>query len=115
MRLMVIILIMILVGCKNNQNSGEAADNSSSVATGADTVKTETVKTDFTEDSIILIAFPRDSSSISVKGKMTGINHPVTVNISITKGIELDVVLVPEDSIANIRINQLFTPDGKAD
>lgn len=41
--------------------------------------------------------------------------HPVTVLIPIRQGKQLTASLKTEDSLANIRINQIFTPDGKAD
>lgn len=66
-------------------------------------------------DSVINIRFPKDSISTTVSGKMKGINHPVTVLIPIRQGKQLIASLKTEDTLANIRINQIFTPGGKAD
>ena len=66
-------------------------------------------------DSTIMISFPKDSTWVTVSGKMKGINHPITVLIPIKQGKRLSVTILPEDSTANIRINQIFTPSGKAD
>ncbi|MEJ7679796.1 MAG: hypothetical protein WKG06_18460 [Segetibacter sp.] len=68
-----------------------------------------------TNDSTIHISFPKDSTWVTVNGKMKGINHPVTVFIPVKQGKQLTATILPEDSLANIRINQIFTPDGKAD
>lgn len=45
---------------------------------------------------------------------MKGINHPVTVLIPIKQGKQLTASLKTEDSLANIRIKQIFTPDEKS-
>lgn len=66
-------------------------------------------------DSTILISFPRDSTWVTVSATMKGINHPVTVLIPVKRGRQLTATISPEDSTANIRINQIFTPSGKAD
>lgn len=66
-------------------------------------------------DSLIHIRFPVNSTSTTVHGKMKGINFPVTVLIPIRQGKQLIASLKTEDSLANVRINQIFTPDGKAD
>ncbi len=113
MKTCLIIFIAALCACNNTSKSNSPATGGD--MSGNDTAKTTEVKTDFTRDSVINIKFQRDSSSVKVTGKMNGINKPVTVYIPIKKGRQLSVLLVPSDSIANIRINQIFTPDGKAD
>lgn len=75
----------------------------------------DTIRNSEVNDSVIYIRFPADSISTTVSGKMKGINHPVTVLIPIKQGKQLTASIKTEDSLANIRINQIFTPDGKAD
>lgn len=105
-------LLGAVVACNNiNKNNG----SSNHTSAGRTNTNIPATDTDFTKDSVITIRFPKDSSSITVTGKLTGINTPVTVYIPVTKGGELSVLLVPQDSVANIRINQIFFPDGKAD
>lgn len=112
MRLVAIIFLAI-IGCNNAETTKSAtSENTISNIERKDTV---TTKTDFTKDSIFTIHFPKDSNSFTITGKLNGIGKPVTAIIPVKKGNQLTVVLVAEDSVANIRINQIFTPDGKAD
>jgi hypothetical protein len=115
MRIVVLTLIATIVACNHIQNNTNAPGDSIISKTEANKSSINPVKTDFTKDTLIAIQFPSDSSSITVTGKMNGINNPVTVYVPVSKGNLLTVLLNPEDSTANIRINQLFTPDGKAD
>jgi len=114
MKTILIIALFITAGCNNNQ--GDNASQQDSVVTAVDSqIIAPPSKTDFTKDSIIQIRFPADSTSITVKGSLKGVKKPITVYIPIVKGGELTATIVADDSLANIRINQIFTPDGKAD
>ena len=108
------IFILCIAACRNietENNSATAKKIPINDSSGSSAIN----ETDFTKDSIITIKFPKDSSSTTVTCRMNGINKPITVNIPVTIGKKLTMQLIPEDSVANIRINQLFMPNGKAD
>lgn len=114
MKIILIVFVVIVVSCHNTANNTSSSGDSS--VSNIDSINPPPpVKTDFTEDSVINIKFEKDSTSITVRGQMRGINSPVTINIPVTKGGQLSALLVPDDTVANIRINQIFMPDGKAD
>lgn len=112
MRVTLFILAVIVLGCKNGNRNGGSSDTAILTHNSSNTTP---VNTDFTKDTVFTLHFPKDSSSITVVGKLNGINKPVTVIVPIKKGSLLTAALVVEDSIANIRFNQIFFPDGKAD
>lgn len=102
-----------MCSCNSNKQSEAASDSTSSAN---DTTNSSTSVIENTDnDSIINIRFPQGSTSVTVTGKMKGIDHPITVFIPVKQGRQLTAFLVADDSLANIRINQLYTPDGKAD
>lgn len=128
MKALLIILFAAICSCNN---TGENKINTDSVTAKngsisnekntneKDTISNSTNEKDLKDseknDSTILISFPKDSTWVTVKGKMKGINHLVTVYIPVKQGKQLTAAIVPEDSVANVRINQIFTPDGRAD
>lgn len=124
MKSLLILLFVAILSC-NNSNPNFA--NADTVTVKNDNVSSQKDKTNTSElneiksveseknDSTILITFPKDSTWVTVRGKMKGINHPVTVLIPVKQGKQLTAIILPEDSTANIRINQIFTPSGKAD
>lgn len=115
MRTIPIIFLAAVFACNNSESNHSSLNDSIVANRESNAAKDEHIKTDFTKDTIIVIRFPKDSISVTVTGKINGINKPVTVSIPVTTGSQLTALLVPEDSAANIRINQFFSPDGKAD
>lgn len=110
MRKAFIIMVCLIAACKNPP-ANNAASNQNVVSKKAEVKE----MADYTKDSLINIQFSPGDTSTSVRGKLKGINAPVTVYIPVITGTNLSVAIVPEDSVANIRINQIFSPDGKAD
>lgn len=115
MRTLVMMFLVMLPGCNNIQSNNGSLSDSAVVKTDSSSMMGQQVKTDFTKETVITIRFPKDSTSVTVTGRLDGINKRVTVLIPVTKGNELNASLVPEDSVANIRISQVFMPGGKAD
>ncbi|MGI8634944.1 MAG: hypothetical protein ACR2KZ_06040 [Segetibacter sp.] len=115
MRTLLFIIVLAIAGCRNIESDSHSSADKKMSMNDSSASPVNSYETDFTEDSIITIKFPKDSSSTTVKGRIKGINNPITVNVPVTKGDKLMVRLIPEGSVANIRINQLFMPDGKAD
>ena len=122
MKTSLIALVIMAFSC-NNEN--QPAANKDSVVLKENSTKkiqetinnkvSDTINNIEINDSVIHIKFPKDSISTTVAGKMKGINHPVTVYIPVKHGKQLTAIVTTKDSIANIRFNQIFTPDGKAD
>ena len=117
-----LIAVLIIIASCNNENKTVAKTDS--IAAKNDTVKTEKdtmpAKTDTAtdnqnNDSTIHVRFQRDSIATTVEGEMKGFGHPVTVYIPIKQGRHFEAQLTSDDSTANVRINQIITPDGKAD
>ncbi|MDQ6814126.1 MAG: hypothetical protein M3040_10330 [Bacteroidota bacterium] len=106
-----LILGLCVVACDNAPGSVDASKETTHKSTAAGNA----FKTDYSNDSIIAIDFPKDSDSVTITGRIKGIDKPVTINISVLKAAHLSAVLIPADSIANVRINQIYMPDGKAD
>jgi hypothetical protein len=124
MKILLLILSLAAVSCNNqNENTGNTdslTSKNENSSNQKDTIGSRTSgdlkpADGFENDSTILISFPKDSTWVTVNGKMKGINHPVTVLIPVKQGKQLTATISPEDSTANIRINQIFTPSGKAD
>ncbi len=114
MKILLITFMLAGYAC-NNANQNQAATDSITALGGSIKTIKDTLSNKGVNDSIINISFPKDSTWVTVSGKMKGINHPVTVYIPVKQGNQLIASLSTEDSLANIRINQIFTPEGKAD
>lgn len=122
MKFFFLIIIVAFTACNDTGNAKVASADSSVIgpteSRSEDTTPAGnsniTVK-DAESDTLITVKFPKDSTWTKIQGKMRGINHPVTVLIPVEQGKRLTAKLQTEDTGANIRINQIFTPDGKAD
>lgn len=108
---------MLTAAFSCNNISDDKVTNDDNIASKKDSTQTVKANTIVAEanDSVIHISFPKDSTHTTVSAKMKGINRPVTVYIPVKQGKQLTVSIAPEDAVANVRINQIFTPDGKAD
>lgn len=123
MKIIITILLVVLLACNNisENNDTISADTKNDTVGYKNDAKNDKAplesvrKESETKDSTILISFPKDSTWVAVAGKMRGINHPVTVYIPVKRGKLLTATLTSPDASANIRINQIFTPSGKAD
>ena len=113
MRTLTIVFLMMIFSCNNSQNKADA-DSTVTKIEPAKAVN-NTIANTVISDSIIHIRFPKDSTSATVYVKMKGISSPVTVYIPVKQGSQLTGRIAPDDSIANIRFNQIFSPSGKAD
>lgn len=114
MKTLLIISLTVFLSCNNADQTKPVADSVTAENKSTNNSK-DTVTNSLINDSVILIKFPADSISTTVNAKMRGINHPITVLIPVKQGKQLTASITTEDSLANIRINQIFMPDGKAD
>ncbi len=114
MKTFLIILMIIISSCNNTSQNNI---NTASKSAGNDSIETQkdTISNTEINDSIIHISFPKDSTWVTVNAKMKGFNHPVIVYIPVKQGRHLTASISSDDSAANVRINQIITPGGKAD
>ena len=123
MKRLLVILFVVANACNNtseNKTNTESLTKNESISKEKDTASSSASNESGSgdgekNDSTIFIRFPKDSTWVTVNGKMKGINHLITVYIPVKQGKQLTATILPEDSAANIRINQIFTPDGRAD
>src|SRR5882672_5625113 len=66
-------------------------------------------------DSVIHLAFARDSFSVTVKGHLDKKGDPVICYLPVVQGKKLTAALIPDKPGANIRFNQVYLPDGSSD
>lgn len=112
MRVVFVIIVVVVFACKNIKSDKRPGEDSATVKSDNRLLPTNA---NFTNDTVITIRFPKDNSGVTVTGKLNGINKPVTVIIPVLHAGELSALLTTEDPIANIRIDQILMPDGKAD
>ena len=78
-------------------------------------VKADSIPKNIQVDSVIQIAFAKDSISVTVKGHLDKKGDPVICYLPVTKGKKLTASVTPEKTKANIRFSHLYLPDGKSD
>lgn len=127
MKTSLISLLILFFSCNNGKQdmtkTDSLTDTTNSAAIRNEIMKTvhdttnkkDKISDNENNDSTIHVRFQRDSISTTVDGRMRGFGHPVTVYIPIKQGKQFSARISSDDSTANIRINQIFTPDGKAD
>ncbi len=93
MKALLIPLFAVIFACENTgENKGNTDSlitaKNNSISNEKDTISNSTLNENVSEDSktndsTILISFPKDSTWVTVNAKMKGINHPVTVYIPV--------------------------------
>jgi len=78
-------------------------------------VASDSVPKNIQIDSVIHLAFARDSISVTVKGHLDKKGDPVICYLPITKGKKLTASITPEKAKANIRFSYIYLPNGKSD
>jgi hypothetical protein len=66
-------------------------------------------------DSIIHLAFMKDSNAVTVKGHLDKKGDPVICYLPVVNGKKLTAVVTPEKQKANIRFSHIYLPNGKSD
>lgn len=82
---------------------------------GNATEKSDSVPKNIQVDSVIQLAFPKDSISVTVKGHLDKKGDPVICYLPVTTGKKLTASVTPEKAKANIRFSHIYLPDGKSD
>lgn len=118
---LVVYSVFIASACNNSpaedeQKSVTASENnipkqdSTVVSNQADSVPTN-----IQIDSVIHLAFAKDSVSVTVKGHLGKKGDPVICILPIVQGKKLTAVVTPEKKNATIRFSHINFPDGKSD
>lgn len=75
----------------------------------------DSVPTNIQIDSVIHLAFAKDSISVTVKGHLGKKGDPVICILPVVQGKKLTAVVTPEKKSATIRFSHISFPDGKSD
>ena len=86
-----------------------------SAGSGAAAIPSDSTPKNIQIDSVIHLAFARDSISVTVKGHLDKKGDPVICYLPITKGTKLTASVTPEKAKANIRFSYIYLPNGKPD
>jgi hypothetical protein len=109
-------ILLLIISCTSKtqqEQSVNPTDIDAISFPATDTLKTALNVT--TNDSVITVKFLKDSIAATVSGVLKMPPQHVIVNVDIKQGKQLFAILHTHGPNANIRINQVVTPDGKAD
>lgn len=67
------------------------------------------------EDSVAQVGLIEDKDSVIVRGKVKGMNYPVSLYIEVKEADSLLATITTPGTKENLRFNQIVMPDGKAD
>ncbi len=119
--LMSLFLLLVFTACNTNTNIDEEKSTSTQ-ATDITKVKDTTLnyKID-TSRQVNMLLLKRDTlltadiknNKASVRAYLSGVGRHVTIVVPVTEGDSLTAVVIPDDSTANIRFNQVYIPIGK--
>lgn len=76
---------------------------------------TDSIPKNIQVDSVIHLAFPTDSNSVTVKGHLDKKGDPVICYLPVVKGKRLTASITPEKPKANIRFSHILLPNGRSD
>lgn len=106
----------MLASCTSKKQEELILNNTDTTAVSYPKKDTSKTASDIVaNDSVITVKFLKDSIAATVSGVLKKPPQHVMVNVDIKRGKRLFAILHTQDPNANIRINQVFTPDGKAD
>lgn len=78
-------------------------------------VKVDSIPQNIQVDSVIHLAFAKDSVSVTVKGHLDKKGDPVICYLPVVRGKKLTASVTPEKAKANIRFSHIYLPNGKLD
>ncbi|HMQ68557.1 MAG TPA: hypothetical protein PKA90_05980 [Ignavibacteria bacterium] len=89
----------------DNENDNEKNDNSGKNEKSENRFNTKTIK----------VKFPAGSTQITLDGNINGFGDNISYEFEASEGQTLKASVKPKDGDGNVRINQIYYPDGKAD
>jgi hypothetical protein len=119
--LFVVYSVFIALACNNSPAESEeksvaASDSNISMPDSLVTSShVDSVPMNIQIDSVIHLAFPKDSVSVTVKGHLDKKGDPVICILPVASGRKLTALITPEKKNATIRFSHIKFPDGKSD
>lgn len=113
--------VLIALACNNSPAETEekpvaAGDSNMSVSDSMITTsRVDSVPMNIQIDSVIHLAFAKDSVSVTVKGHLDKKGDPVICILPVARGKKLTALIKPEKKNATIRFSHIKFPDGKSD
>ena len=109
----------ITIACNNSPGEQISLTTTDSIIMPQNVVSIKTIADSVPQniqiDSVIHLAFAKDSFSVSVKGHLDKRGDPVICYLPVVEGKKLTAVVVPAKAKANIRFSHIYLPDGKSD
>lgn len=96
-------------GSQSNGNTAVIKDTSPPKDSSAD------IPLNVQLDTVIHLAFARDSQAVTVKGHLSKKGDPVVCYLPVVNGRTLTAAIIPDDSTANVRFSHIYLPDGSTD
>ncbi len=109
---------MLFAACNTNTNSEKSTSTQATDITKVkDTALNYKIDTSKQVNTLLvkrdtLLTIDMHNNKGSVRAYLSGIGRHVTFIVPITTGDTLTAIVVPDDSVANIRFNQIFIPEG---
>ena len=107
-----------LIGCNSPDNTGKQKTAIVDTATNDSIIKPAINKDSINysvADSAVHISLDKKNPVKTISGKLKGNNQPIKIYIDINSGDTLQVFIEPSEQDANIRLNQIIYPGGRAD
>lgn len=118
------IICLMLLACNNDSVDHNAAktnfENDTSVKVSSKkensiVSKNDSVPKNIQVDTVMHLAFEKDSSSLTAKGCLNKKSDPVTCYLPVDRYAIITAQLIPKDKDLNIRFSQIIMPDGQSD
>ena len=103
-----VISACLLVACNNYEQHPHQPVDSQRVETQKPLSQVE-------KDTARYVDFTKGETKAVLQGRLNEASEQVRVVVVADKGAMLQAVLVPEDSLVNIRFSKIIYPDGKTD
>ena len=115
-----VIIVFFIVACNDNgvKKDEPGAIKSTDAVIPDSVVDRQTgdsIATNIQVDSVIHLAFPKDSVSVSVQGHVNKKGEPVICMLPVTMGKKLTARITADKQNAKLRFSHIDFPDGSAD
>ncbi|MDQ6755729.1 MAG: hypothetical protein M3004_02230 [Bacteroidota bacterium] len=113
------LLIGVCLSCCNSNNNTAKKEVTLTDTATTDSAINHAINKEsinsYVADSALHIYPGKKDTSITISGNLNGNNHNIKIYLHITSGDTLHAFIEPLEQHANIRLNQIIYPGGKAD
>jgi hypothetical protein len=113
-----LLLFVCLCGCSSHKNTADkelpVTDSATTGSSAKQAINKDSVNYPV-EDSTLHISLDKKNSAKIIYGKLEGKAQVIQLYIDNRSADTLHVLIEPSDQDANIRLNQIIYPDGRAD